>query len=405
MRRIRRCFPAQFARVAIPLTPKKSEASLRPIGTLPALYRVALKCRRPALDAFEARSASPSFLPIRKLVRSIKSGAPLFALSAPRPKGFASDVFSGTLRSSTNISSPPPPLIHHAAHLGMPVALVLTTIRADRLPRFFAVGRAVSDGTLPSAGVIAGCAAATTWAKVGVVAAIDSVLAAIPRPLDCQIRVFTNDFDVTAQAPTNRQVVRALAHAAHSLVQSLEIGVAVPFSPPKATVVADSPALACHIRSALGHRGGKPCTSATIFGVDTAAGRSRCAARRSTRSARLARCYTRRARLRRISSAVRSGHVIKLLVAGLRPAATYGAEVTGVTSGALRNPRELVSHLPPQSPRPISHGCQSSARGPRWSRWLRGRRPLSSRSLARRRAWFRSAQPPLPHQRLRPYPP
>ena len=66
---------------------------------------------------------------------------------------------------------------------------------------------------------------------------------------------------------------------------------------PKATFVADSTALACHIRTALVPRGGKPCTSATVLGVDTVADRSRCAARRSTRAARFARCHTRRTRL------------------------------------------------------------------------------------------------------------
>ena len=41
--------------------PQQSEAGLRPIGSLPALYRVALRCRRPALDAFEASIRRPYF--------------------------------------------------------------------------------------------------------------------------------------------------------------------------------------------------------------------------------------------------------------------------------------------------------------------------------------------------------
>ena len=114
--------------------------------------------------------------------------------------------------------------------------------------------------------------------------------------------------------PTNRQVVRTLAHTAHALVRALELGEGVPFSSPKATVVADSPALDCHIRTALGHRGGKACTYATALGVDTTGGRGRCAARRNTRSHRLARCRTRRTRLRRITSAARAGRAIKFFV-------------------------------------------------------------------------------------------
>ena len=34
-------FPAQFARVAVPLIPKATEGGLRPIGALPSLDRVA----------------------------------------------------------------------------------------------------------------------------------------------------------------------------------------------------------------------------------------------------------------------------------------------------------------------------------------------------------------------------
>ena len=237
-----------------------------------------------------------------------------------------------------------PRLIQHAALLGMPIAIVRTAIRAYRHSHELTLNSAASGGIYPSAGVIAGCAAATTWAKVGVVAAIDSVVASIPRPIDCRIRVFIDDVDVAARAPTNRQVVRALASAAHYLVQSLEMGEGAPFSPPKATVVADSPALACHIGSALGPSGGKPCTSVTVLGVDTAAGRSCCAARRSTRAARLARCHTKRARVCRISSAGKEGRAVKFFVAGGRPAATYGAEVSGVAPGALRNLRQLAAH-------------------------------------------------------------
>ena len=70
-----------------------------------------------------------------------------------------------------------------------------------------------------------------------------------------------------------------------------------PLLPPKATVIADSPALACHIRTALGPRGGMPCASATNTGVDAVGGRSRCAARHSTRAAKTARGLTRRTRL------------------------------------------------------------------------------------------------------------
>ena len=42
--------------------------------------------------------------------------------------------------------------------------------------------------------------------------------------------------------------------------------------------------------------------------------------------------------------ATRSGRAVNFFVSGLRPAATYGAEVTGIADGALRNLRQLASH-------------------------------------------------------------
>ena len=166
----------------------------------------------------------------------------------------------------------------------------------------------------------------------------------MPRSIDCHIRVFIDDFDVSDRVPTNRQVARALAHTAHSRVQSLDLGEGVLFSPPKATVDADSPALACHIRAARGPRGGMACTNATVLGVDATGGRSRCAARRSTRALRFARCHNRRTRPRRITAAFRMGRAMKFFVADIRPAATYGAEITGVAPGALRHRRQLAAN-------------------------------------------------------------
>ena len=82
------------------------------------------------------------------------------------------------------------------------------------------------------------------------------------------------------------------------------------------------------------------------------------AARRSTRALRLARCCPRRTRLRRITSAVCPGRAVKFFASGIRPAATYGAEVTGVAIGALptrsvpapeaaRLPRAAISKATP----------------------------------------------------------
>ena len=66
--------------------------------------------------------------------------------------------------------------------------------------------------------------------------------------------------------------------------------------------------------------------------------------RRRTRRHRLARCSTRRVRLCRIARAVPTGRATKCFVVGIRPAATCGAEVTGVSPAPFRNIWQLAAH-------------------------------------------------------------
>ena len=128
----------------------------------------------------------------------------------------------------------PPKILGHAARIGLHAALARATVRAYRMPRCLSLSGAVSGCKRPFAGVIAGCSAATTWASIGALHAVDHVINTIPRNVDCQVRVYIDDFDVTARAPTNRQTVRALASTARHFIRALEVGEGVPFSPLKA---------------------------------------------------------------------------------------------------------------------------------------------------------------------------
>ena len=310
---------------------------------MPTLYRVALTCRRPVLDAFEATirrpylSAQKGIGPLDQVWRT----AVRAECAAPDELRFGSfqwdlEKFYERLQH--------PRLIAHAAKLALPLALVRTTIRAYRPPPHHMSHKSACSGCIRShVGVVAGCAAATTWAKIGLLHATDSVFDAIPRQVDCQVSIYIDDFDVTVRAPTNRQVVRNLAQAAQLRVQHVEICEHVPFALPKATVIADCAQLACQIRTALGPSGGKPCAHATILGVDTVAGRSRCATIRNNRRQRMTRCSARRTRLRRFAATVPSGRATKFFVSGIRPAATYGAQKTGVSPAPLRTLRQLAA--------------------------------------------------------------
>jgi hypothetical protein len=69
-------FERQLARVSGPLISKKSESGLRPVVLLPALCRVAVKCRRLVLDAFESTIRRPFFSAQRGAGPLTKSGVP-----------------------------------------------------------------------------------------------------------------------------------------------------------------------------------------------------------------------------------------------------------------------------------------------------------------------------------------
>ena len=146
---------------------------------MPSLYRVALKCWRPILDAFEATirrpypSAQKGIGPLDQVCRTAVP-AECAAPDGMRFRSFQCDPEKFYERLHR------PRLVAHAA--GLPAALVRTTIRADRLPRFLSHHSACSGGIRLHVGVVAGCADATTWANIGLLHAIDSVLDGLPLP-------------------------------------------------------------------------------------------------------------------------------------------------------------------------------------------------------------------------------
>ena len=128
-----------------------------------------------------------------------------------------------------------------------------------------------------------------------------------------QVRVYIDDFEVSARGPTSRHVVDTLARAAHLVGNAIEQHAQATISLPKASTIASTAHLAQRICTA---RGGKALASATVLGVDTTAGRSRCAARRSTRLARMRTIALRRRRFCRIIGASRACRATKFFVSG-----------------------------------------------------------------------------------------
>ena len=108
----------------------------------------------------------------------------------------------------------------------------------------------------------------------------------------------------------------------------------------------------------------------------------------------------RRTRLRRLVAAVPSGGATTCFVSGIRPAAAYGAEATGVYPAPRPHSKATRrSSTPPARPWTLSHRGQSTARRPCWACRLRRSCSLGPRSMAGCRP--RPKRPTAPLHRLR----
>ena len=135
----------------------------------------------------------------------------------------------------------------------------------------------------------------------------------------------------------------------------------------KATVTSDDEAMCQKLRSLLGDSAGPPTRIAQFLGIDEQLGRRRAIlARESKWRARAKAATARRPRLTRLKAGRPAG-AAKIFIAGVLPAATYGAEVMGVSTSELKQlQRTALSSMQP-STRGRSKSAPFTAKGdPTW---------------------------------------
>ena len=334
-------FPRQLCHVGVPLIPKQEGRGLRPIGNLCALYRVAMKCRRVQLDAWERTIDRPFFAAQKGKGPGDLVWRAAVRAEAAQVQGRAFCAVNWDLVKMYE-KLDHCYLIRQAAAFGMPGAIVRASIRAYRLPRFVSFLRACGGPILPNVGVVAGCTVASTWARLCVLGGLDRILPSLPGCIS--VAVYIDDFTISAQADTCREARRATLATAGSLAAFLEGELRGEVSAEKATVVANTAKLADDVRAGLGQRGGVAVRSAAMLGIDFSAGRRRRGARRSVAAARVRLSAARSRRLARVARGCRRGaSALKLYITGIRPAATYGAAVCGVAPGQLLRQRRSAS--------------------------------------------------------------
>ena len=163
--------------------------------------------------------------------------------------------------------------IREARRCGMPGGIIKATIGAYRQARFVQIDRRVGCGIQCSRGVIAGCALATTWAKIVLVNGLDSIFAKY-RDRAVDIGVYVDDITVAIVGTTREDVVTKARAVACELREFIVEELRGVIACGKAATFGNSPTLARQLCGIAG------CPAAErrepiALGVDVGAGRQK----------------------------------------------------------------------------------------------------------------------------------
>jgi len=149
--------------------------------------------------------------------------------------------------------------------------------------------------------------------------------------------IYIDDIQMAAQG-TEDQVAERLVSAAVDMRAAVQDEIKAALATHKAATVASTTRLAKRLRRALGQDGGAECESTPALGIDFCCGKLHRHKLMATRKKRLRAVAARRERIAILSKACHGkpkANAHKLVKAGVKPAALYGACVTGITDTQL----------------------------------------------------------------------
>ncbi len=337
-------WPPQVSLVVTVMLPKPS-GGFRPIGLLPAIYRVWARARRGEADAWEAANQRPFFA-------AAAGNGPVDAmwrLTARQEAGVAEGLeaamvgedlaafYEGLDRGR---------LVDEATAVGFPLALVRAALGAYSMARMLTLQGRFAQELHATRGIVAGCSLATTLVKVYYLRDLDRVVSRVPASIN--LDVFIDDVTLSAVGKTAEIVGDMLAaHAilAETVVESLGCS----FAPGKTAVVATSRSTTAALARGLDIDGGVA-RHACMLGVDNTAGAKRRVMGPTSRKAkRLKRALARRVRLAKVAKVI-GRRAITVYRAGVEPAAAFDSPVWGVSdSEALRLRRLAAASMTPHA--------------------------------------------------------
>ncbi len=329
-------WPRQVSMVITPLIPKP-KGGFRPIGLLPAIYRLWAKARRDLADRWEADHR-------RAFLSSARGNGPIdtmWRMTARQEAGVARDDQAGVIAEDLAAffeTIDRNTLMREAEVLGYPIPLLRGALGAYSAARLLTLQGRVGRELYPTVGVIAGCSLAMSLTKLFYLRALDTFVSRLPPTVTLDIHVD----DVTLSAigpPVNVAAELTTARDALARVMS-DLGCT--FAEGKTAVTATSRQLTNLITRRNGisdETSAIPC----LLGVDNVAGARRARLKTSSkRAARLKAALARKARLRRIRAIVgrKAGRIFR---SGVLPAAAYDAAIWGLTDAECIRIRRIAA--------------------------------------------------------------
>ncbi len=332
-------WPTQIALLTMPALPKPA-GGYRLIGIFAATYRLWSRARRPIADRWEADNERPYLAAGtgRSAVDAVwrQSARAEAALAEEGTTAAAALVDLEKFYEHLDFDL----LLDRATRLGLPEPLTRLALAAYSGPRMIRMRDFVAAELWADRGVVAGCSLATTFTRAYTIEAYDGFVARNPA---VALDNYIDDNVLSAQGP-REHVVRVLRRAAADLDRTVREELLCKVARRKTKIVAADAEVGRRLRDAAEAAiGGELAPSASDLGIDYAAGRRRRGhgAARSA-AARLRQGMRRKARLRRITSAIGTSST-KVFTTGIMAGMVYGSEVHGLADAELLRIERLAA--------------------------------------------------------------
>ena len=227
-------------------------------------------------------------------------------------------------------------LAKEAREMDFPMVLLRITIRAYAWARKLTLDKRVCEDVMPSRGIIAGCASATSELKAVMYRSCTAVVKRNP-----SVNLYIDDLTLDGQG-SRGGVTEDVMEAAHDLIDMCQDVLKMPIAKNKLAVVASDNGLANKAARRLGSSEYAK-TQTRNLGIGYRAGKAKHKGRCATRKRwEIAVAKAKRARM---VSKVSSKGATKLFVTGVVPAIAYGGEVHGIKPQQVKKARQLAKQL------------------------------------------------------------